>query len=148
MLIKLLATVFTAAFVPMHAWAECQAPHPFSGKTISVKEEVGETYDAYGLASWLPYGPPTIYYGKRYAALSPLQQRFVQRKECAHLSVPTVDEVQAACHGLKQLRETGLSAQDEQLLAAWLATEGATGFTFKGGAQAFWDGIVQCAGKG
>ena len=120
----------------------------FPARRLASKRKSAKLTTRTRLASWLPYGPPTIYYGKRYAALSPLQQRFVQRKECAHLSVPTVDEVQAACHGLKQLRETGLSAQDEQLLAAWLATEGATGFTFKGGAQAFWDGIVQCAGKG
>lgn len=133
------------ALAPVTTTAECLAPHPFSGKSIAVKEESGETYDAYALASWLPYGPPTIYYGKRYAALDPLQQRFVQRKECAHLSVPTVDEVQAACHGLRELRNSGLSSQDEQRVASWLAREGVTGFSYQGSGEAFWRAITQCA---
>jgi hypothetical protein len=143
---QLLAFGFlTVLLTPVHAATECRALHP-SGKTIPVKQESGETYEAYALASWLPYGPPTIYYGKRYAALSELQQRFVQHKECAHLSVPTVDEVQAACHGLKALRAVDLSAQDEQQLAAWLAGEGAKGFAYRGTPQAFWDAIAACAG--
>jgi hypothetical protein len=142
-----LILLFLAAFAPVVAGAECLAPHPFSGKSIAVKEESGETYDAYALASWLPYGPPTIYYGKRYAALEPLQQRFVQRKECAHLSVPTVDEVQAACHALRELRSTGLGSQDERRLETWLAAEGVKGFTYKGSGDAFWRAIAQCADK-
>jgi hypothetical protein len=135
------------ALASVHAYAECRALHP-SGKTVPVKEQSGETVASYALASWLPYGPPTIYYGKRFETLDPAQQRFVQRKECAHLSVPTVDEVLAACHALRQLRGDGLSTSEERSLGSWLASGGAAGFNYKGTAPAFWDAIVQCADKG
>jgi hypothetical protein len=128
----------------LSARGECLALHP-SGKRIPVKQEQGETYDAYALASWLPYGPPTIYYGKRYAALTAQQQGFVRRKECAHLSVPVAGEVAAACHALRELRGAGLSAREEQELGAWLAGGGAAGFAAKGTPQAFWDAIARCA---
>ena len=126
-------------------YAECRAVHPFSNAQLEVREYSGETFDAYALASWLPYGPPTIYYGKRFESLTELQKKFVQKHECAHLSVPTVDEVLANCAVLRQLRDEGLNQSDEAEIARWIVAEGAQGFLVKGDPRAFWNATIECA---
>lgn len=98
-------------------------------------------------ATWDGFGNPTIIYSLRYYQLAPLMKQFVWLHECAHLSIPTSDEIQANCTALLQLRDMGLTHHDEQLIANWTMSAGPVGMQYGGTGEAFWALTLNCAGS-
>lgn len=143
-----IALAFVLMVVSSIASAQCVGRHGVTGQPVQVYEAAGPTMgNAYAIANWAPNGWPSITYGPRFFALPPLQREFIKFHECAHVSVPTMDEIQANCIALVEMRRRGLSAQQEQQIAQWTASEGVVGFQYGGSGANFWLYTVQCAGS-
>lgn len=127
--------------------AQCIGRDGFTGQPAQVYETPGPTMgNAYAISNWAPNGQPVITYGPRFFLLSPLLREFVKFHECAHLSVPTPDEIQANCISLTEMRRRGLSLQQEMQIGHWIATEGSIGLQYGGTGATFWQLTLQCAG--
>jgi hypothetical protein len=90
----------------------------FTGKTV----KVGSGYQI-------------IWNAQKLAALPPAIHDLLFFHECAHAKVPTTDEVQANCVGLKDMRATGRAglAVEARLAAFYGATNG------------YWLNTLRCA---
>lgn len=133
--------------VPTIANGQCVARHGFTGQLVNVVEQQGWTVgNAYAIANWAPNGWPVITYGPRMNNLNPLLQSFIKVHECAHLSTPTMDEVQANCIALTTMRQRGLSRRDEDQIANWTAAEGVIGMQYGGTGIEYWRRTLVCAG--
>lgn len=89
---------------------------------------------------------PIIIYGPRYYGLNPLFQEFIRRHECAHLSIPSSNEVEVNCHALISLRNDGLTEHQENAIANWQVSQGAIGVQYGGTGYNFWSSTLECAG--
>ena len=76
----------------------------------------------------------------------PVVELFAYHHECAHLTLPTTDEVLANCEGLLAMRRSG------DITPALEATLRDTHYSFTeldlqygGSGRAFWDATVECA---
>lgn len=128
------------------ASAQCFAPHGITGQSVLAYEKPGQTIgNAYATATW-SNGWPTITYAPKFYNLPSLFKEFVKLHECAHVSVPTLDEIQANCIALLEMRRRGLSWQEEQQIARWTASAGLIGFQYGGTGANFWLYTIQCAG--
>lgn len=138
---------FAALLMLDGANAQCIGRHLITGAPVTVAESSGHTQgNAYAVSGWNGMGWPYTIYGPRFGLLGRLEQEFTRIHECAHLSIPTVDEVQANCAALREMRNRGLSADEEAELAAWVRSEGLIGFQYLGTGTAFWDATLMCAG--
>jgi hypothetical protein len=90
----------------------------FTGKTV----KVGSGYQI-------------IWNAQKLAALPPAMHDLLFFHECAHAKVPTTDEVEANCVGLKDMRATGRAglAVEAKLAAFYGATNG------------YWINTLRCA---
>ena len=141
----LLATALMST--PVVALGQCMARHWYTGFPVAVFETSGLTPgNAYAVANWAPNGMPMITYGPRFGALPPLLKDFVKLHECAHLSIPTMNEIEANCAALRVMRQRGLSVQDEARIAQWTHAEGQIGFQYGGSGGNFWQMTLRCAG--
>ncbi len=70
-------------------------------------------------------------------ALPPAVHDFIFFHECAHARIPTTDELQANCGGLKDMREAGRAGPAvEEALAAYF-----------GAGNVYWESTVKCADR-
>lgn len=142
-----IAMLLLLLFIHASAEAQCLGRHAASGQLVQTHETTGQTMgNAYAISNWLPNGWPIIVYGPRFFTLPPLPREFVKFHECAHVSTPTIDEIQANCIALREMRHRGLSDSEEMQLALWTASEGSIGLQYGGTGQAFWQLTIRCAG--
>lgn len=128
------------------ASATCFGRNLITGQIVQAEEVIGPTAgNAYAVSTWLPNGWPIITYGPRFFQLRPLLKSFVKIHECAHLSIPTSDEVLANCTALRNMRHHGLSKDEEDEIADWTRLEGVIGLQYGGTGAAFWDATLVCA---
>jgi hypothetical protein len=138
---------FAVLLTASHAsFALCIAPHRNSGMPVPVVETPGFTSSFRAMANYLPDGQPIIFYGQGFAALSPLMKQFVALHECAHLRLPTRDEFLANCSALQIMRQQGLTAYDEQLIAQSHINDGYLPPNYGGSGKVFWKRTLACAG--
>jgi hypothetical protein len=97
------------------------AGNGFTGKTISTSSGFQILWDA-----------------ARLKALPPDVHDYIFFHECAHARVPTVDEIQANCVGLRDMRAAG---------RAGAAVEARLG-AFYGPGSAYWARTLECASTG
>jgi len=129
------------------ASATCFGRHGITGQMVQAVEVGGQTIgNAYATSNWMPNGWPIITYGPRFFLLDPLLQSFVKIHECAHLSIPTSDEIRANCTALKSMRHHGLSDDEEDEIANWTRSEGLIDLRYGGTGEAFWNATLACAG--
>lgn len=139
--------LFAALLTLSGANAQCIGKHFITGAPVTVAESSGFTPgNAYAVSNWNGMGWPYTIYGPRFSLLGRLEQEFTRIHECAHLSIPTVDEVRANCAALREMRNRGLSEEEEAELAAWVRSEGQIGLQYGGTGTAFWDATLMCAG--
>ena len=126
--------------------AECMARHLATGNIVPVIETPGPTYSFRAFSTHRPDGQPIIYYGQGYMVLSPLMKYFVSLHECAHLVEATTNEFFANCRALQVMRERGLTAHEEQLIALSHYNDGPLPPEYGGSGAVFWSQTIACAG--
>lgn len=124
----------------------CFATHLFTGIGVQVAEVTGNTGRFIATATYSPDGYPLITYGPRYFQLSRLEQKMIERHECAHLSAPTTDEIYANCLALLDMRAKGLTTEQENQLRNWTSSYDAVDAQYGSTGESFWNLTVQCAG--
>lgn len=143
-------TLCLASFPPLLGQPQqpCMAVHSRTGALVPAREQPGNsgTYTAIAFPDPVS-GYPTITYGPQYAALTPLLQSFVRLHECAHLAIPTSDEIQANCRALREMRRQGLTAENEELIAQDHYNRGVLEPKYGGSGTAFWRLTLKCAGS-
>jgi hypothetical protein len=99
-------------------------------------------------ARWDPSGAPYIIFDPvQIAAKPPYERKFIFFHECAHVAIPTLDEVAANCRALIEVRSRGLlSPAEEQGLEAATRALGPLQPIYLGSGTAFWNATVACAG--
>ena len=134
--------------VGMNGADVCFARNAYTGQITQIAEYTDSSFvTAFAYAGFDPNsGQPFTVYGARYFQLSQVAQRFTRYHECAHVAVPTNDEIIANCAALRDLRFRGLSIQAESEIAAWHLSLGSVGVQYGGTGLAFWQATLTCAG--
>lgn len=75
-------------------------------------------------------------------------QELTKIHECMHVSVPTMDEVDASCRALIIMRQRGLSHREENFIAEYHMRPELQNLPpqYLGSGWAFWNATIQCAG--
>lgn len=126
-------------------YAQCMAPHKFTGQIVPAQEMPGPTGFFEAVSQYAPNGYPTITYGPQFLADPPLLQQFVRLHECAHLALPTSNEIAANCFALVNLRRQGLPPQFEAFIMQYHIAKGSIPPQYGGSGMAFWQLTVNCA---
>lgn len=121
------------------------APHQLTGQIVPAQEMPGPTgfYEAW--AHYAPNGYPVITYGSQFLADPPLLQQFIRLHECAHLALPTSDEIAANCFALVKLRQQGLPPPAEAFIENATVAKGVLPPKYGGSGRAFWQLTLNCA---
>jgi hypothetical protein len=127
---------------------QCVGRNFYTGlPTVAVEQSQAVTVgNSYAITYFDPIsGIPVITYGPRFYQLHPLLQVFSKFHECQHAN-GIVSEVAANCRALIQMRNLGLSREEENIIAQWHIAEGVIGAQYGGTGAALWSETVQCAG--
>jgi hypothetical protein len=113
---------------------------PVDAAGLTRQNFTGVTQAGQGMA------PSTITWAMRKLnSLPPPMHDFIFFHECGHAKVPTLDELNANCRGLIDMRQAGRSSpQIEQQLAAFHAALGFMGQQY-GMGDVYWANTVRCA---
>ena len=126
----------------------CYAPHGYTWEIVPVLGQNGYVGGFWGFASYTNTGWPVITFDAQQLRQYPLiLARFVYYHECAHLSIPTLDEIEANCEALINMRQNNDISPDEEnilrdvyySLPPFLLRDGRNG-------RALWDATIACAG--
>ena len=147
------ATVRSQGYPPTYVepngrnWT-CDAPHAATGDTVPVAGVNGNAGGFWGFATYNAAGWPVIIFDVAQLRNLPLiVVRFTYYHECAHLVVPTTDEVEANCEGLINMRANGdISPAKENVVKQVHYSLPVLGPRYGGSGKAFWDATIQCAG--
>lgn len=139
-----IASVFSLG---SEAMAQCSALHAYNGVVVQARERPGPS-PFWAHAGWDPDGWPAITYGPMFFQLPPLMQELTKIHECMHISVPTMNEIDANCRALILMRQRGLSSGDESFIAQYHMLPELQNLPpqYGGSGWAFWNGTIQCAG--
>ena len=126
----------------------CYAPHGRTGHIVPVAGMNGFAGGFWGFATYNAQGWPTIIFDVSQLGRFPvIVARFTYYHECAHLSLPTTDEIRANCEGLRQMRTNGdISRRQEDQLRRLHYSLGPLGPQYGGSGRVLWDRTIQCAG--
>jgi hypothetical protein len=105
-----------------------------AGQPVPVQHVVAPLTNVWAVANPMPV--PTITYGPMYFSLPPLVQRLTARHECAHLAVPTTNEIQATCAALYEIQ---FNADQKHYLRVFFDQLGPVGPQYGGTGAAYWD---------
>ena len=135
------------SIVSSYSFGQCQSFNSHT-RVAQIANEINgiPPQNAIAFATWDENGNPTIIYSPRFYQLQQLTRQFVWLHECAHLSVPTSNEIQANCVALGQMRNAGLTYQDEMQIANWTMSAGPVGMQYGGSGHTFWALTLECAG--
>jgi hypothetical protein len=127
----------------------CTAAHAQTGEIVPVIGVNGYAGGHWGLATYRGDGWPVMIFDvSQLMNMPPIMTRFTYYHECAHLAVPTWDEVRANCIGLNNMRLAGhISKSEEQIVAQITSAVGPLPQKYGGSGLAFWEATVQCAGE-
>lgn len=144
MLIRRVLTLFLLC-AATNAYAQSMAPHQLTGQIVPVQEMPCPTgiYEA-----WAHYAAnvyPVITYGSQFLADPPLLQQFIRLHECAHLALPTSNEIAANCFALVNLRRQGLPSPAEAFIVNTTHAKGVLPPQYGGSSMAFWQLTLNCA---
>jgi hypothetical protein len=144
-LLLCMATGFSFFPVITHA-QQCQLRLP-NGIVTDVRETPGATpLNAWAMAVPPERGGPYIVLGPTFFQLPSLMQHFTRLHECAHLTLPTYDEIAANCEALRISRMQGLSVQDEEFIANFHRSVGTVSPIYGGTGTAFWNFTIRRCG--
>ena len=124
----------------------CYARHLAAPQPVVPVYGDDPTISFYAYATWRSDGWPIIMLGPKYYAAPRAMREFVLIHECAHVALPTSDEIVANCTALQYARSFGMSAADETTIAGEHSRQGTVGFQYGGTGAAFWQLTVACAG--
>ena len=116
-----------------------------TGKRVESRERAGMSM-FWAHASWDPDGWPAITYGPMFYQLPDTMQKLTRLHECAHLTIPTMDEFAANCAALRVMRREGLSPAEEQYIGQFHMNIGVLPPQYGGSGLAFWNGTMQLCG--
>ena len=125
----------------------CYAPHKRTGEIVPVKGMKAPLFSAWSGVIYDGAGWPTIVFNRSQLDLyPPFVALFAYHHECAHLTVPTTDEVLANCEGLIAMRRAGeITPALEEVLRDIHYSLPDLGPKYGGSGRAFWDATVKCA---
>lgn len=126
----------------------CHAPHGATGQIVPVAGINGNAGGFWGFATYNAAGWPVIIFDVVQLQNLPLiVVRFTYYHECAHLVVPTKNEIKANCEGLINMRYNGdISPTEENILKQVHYSLPYLGPKYGGSGKVFWDKTMQCAG--
>ena len=127
----------------------CHAPHLATGENVPVAGVNGYAGGFWGYATFNSQGWPVIIFDVNQLRRYPLiVARYTYYHECAHLKLPTTDEVLASCEGLQRMRNNGdITQADERILRDVHYSLQILGPQYGGSGKVFWDNIIECAGS-
>ena len=124
----------------------CYAPNERSGKLVPVLGRKDMAMGYYGFSTHNNAGWPMIIFDPALDKYPTIIARFTYYHECAHLAMPTGDEVAANCMALKQMRGNGdLPPEEETVVANFIRSFDKLGDEYMGSGKAFWAATLQCA---
>lgn len=128
----------------------CYAPHNYTRQRVPVAGINGNAGGFWGLATYNPWGWPMIIFDVNILPRLPaIVKRLVYYHECAHLSLPTLDEVRANCEGLRRMRGNGdISPSQEDELRNIFYSLGSLPPQYGGSGKVFWDNTMRCMDSG
>ncbi len=126
----------------------CYAPHAATGQVVPVRGMNGNAGGFWGFATYDHSGWPTIIFDVAQLIRLPfIVTRFTYYHECAHLTIPTKDEVVANCVGLKNMRRAGhIDRQGEATIGRVMNSLPYLPPQYGGSGGAYWQATLQCAG--
>jgi hypothetical protein len=103
----------------------------------------------WGYATYNQSGLPFILFNiSRLSQYPAIVTRFTYYHECAHLQIPTSNEIDANCTALRNMRANGdLTAREEELVEMATRSTGILAPQYGGSGDAFWDATIACAGE-
>lgn len=127
----------------------CFAPHRGTRETVPVAGINGNANGFWAYATYNPAGWPVIIFDVPKMVQYPrIVWRFTYFHECAHLTIPTSDEIRANCAALVEMRANGeLDEEDEKVVEHTFRSLGSLGAQYGGSGDAFWNATLSCAGQ-
>lgn len=125
----------------------CMAKNLQTNQIVPVVGTNGNANGHWGFATYAANGWPVIIFDAgQLSKMHPIMARFTYYHECAHLSVPTWDEVKASCIGLKNMRKAGhVSQNEEEIIGEITKSVGPLPPKYLGSGAALWKATLQCA---
>ena len=154
----IIAAIFIA-FLPLGSVAQtyrepngrswtCYAPHAQTGQIVPVVGMNGNAAGFWAFATYDATGWPTIIFDVSQLRNLPLiAVRYTYYHECAHLSIPTRDEIEANCVALINMRDNNdISPHQEDILRQVHYSLTVLPPQYGGNGRVFWDATIDCAG--
>lgn len=128
----------------------CYARHAVTGQVVPVVGVNGNAGGFMGYATYDPTGWPTIIFDvAQLSSQPPIMWRFIYYHECAHLEIPTTDEVRANCAALLQMRNReNMTPYEEQIIASSVMSRPVLPPQYGGSGTAFWNATMRCVNGG
>ena len=125
----------------------CYAPHKKTGEIVPVKGMKVPLFSAWSGVMYDGAGWPIIMFNRSQLDLyPPIVELFAYHHECAHLTIPTTDEVLANCEGLIAMRRAGdITLALEEVLRDIHYLLPDLGLEYGGSGREFWGATVKCA---
>ena len=126
----------------------CYAPHRYTGEIVPVYGQNGHAGGFWAVANYTNTGWPIIIFDVQELRQYPeIVVRYTYYHECAHLSIPTTDEIEANCVGLLNMRENNdVSPHEEKILRKVHYSLPFLPPQYGGSGRVFWDATIDCAG--
>ena len=126
----------------------CYAPHAKNGKRVPVYGMNGYAAGFWAIATYNNEGWPMIVFDvSKLRALPMVAIRYTYYHECAHLSLPTRDEIRANCVGLINMRKNNdILPREEAILREVHYSLNVLPRQYGGNGRVFWDATIKCAG--